>query len=114
MMCPFSHDELESGPEPHTGLCCGVRPDVISSPTLTGFGEVHSTSEPQFSHLLVGRITVTWQESRDEREPKDLAPRPVIVLFATVVNRTHQSKPSLQVLVISKVSVADGSWVCFG
>lgn len=59
---------------------------LVLPPTLTGFGEPHTTFRPQFSHLYVGVITAPSLESRDEQENEGLAPCPATVVSVAVVN----------------------------
>lgn len=71
-------------------------------------------SKPQFSHLKVGIVTATSQESCDEQENKSLASCPgIVVSVAVVVNRIYQSKPGLRVFLISRVSLTDSCCFCF-
>lgn len=69
MKCPLSYSDLEA----EQGLSPTVRAMKsvlgLDPPlALASFEEVHNMPEPQFSHLKVGIITATSQESCDERE----------------------------------------------
>lgn len=93
-------------------LCWGVRLDWIPSPTLTDFQEMQETSELQFSHLSLGITTATSWESCDERENEGLAPCPVMRYWQMLL-LTEFSKPGLQVLIISRVSLAESGEFAF-
>lgn len=91
---------LEAEPGPESCTCGEVSSGSgPASDTYRPWG-VHNASGPRFSHLYVGVITASSQESRDEQENKGLAPCPAVVVSVAVINRLYQPKPGLQVLAI--------------